>query len=734
MPTNQPFSMMIGTIHRFVILAAGLFATGTQAEERPWQDTGLSDEIRIQALMDAMTVEEKMSQLLADSPAIERLGILPYNWWNEALHGVAQSGRATVFPQTIGLAATFDDDLLYRIATVISDEARAKFNIAQSIGNYGRYAGLTFWSPNVNIFRDPRWGRGMETYGEDPYLQARMGTAFVRGLQGDDPEHMQAAACAKHFAVHSGPEALRHEFDAVAPKRDLYETYFPAFEALVKQGVECVMCAYNRVYGAPACGSEFLLDDVLRGEWGFEGHVVSDCWAINDFHEHHKVSENAATSSAWALKSGTDVNCGDAFEALPRALEQGLITEADIDRALRRLLATKMKLGFFDDGTAWDDLGEALVEAEAHVQLAREAAQKSLVLLKNDNVLPLSKNIRRLYVVGPHAADVDVLLGNYNGLSRDTVTILDGIVGEVSVGTTVNYNYGQLPFRENINPIDWVTGGARTADATIVVMGVSGLIEGEEGAALASPTKGDRIDLNLPKHQLDFLARLREGHERPLIVVLTGGSPIIMPEIEAMADAILFVWYPGQQGGNAVADVIFGDVSPSGRLPITFPVSADQLPPYEDYSMRGRTYKYMTEAPFYPFGYGLSYTRFEYEDVTLSDRRLRPGETIEVEVTVRNAGDMDADEVVQLYLSTEDAAFEVPISTLVGFRRVNIPSGATRVVSFTVTPEQMQVFDEAGNRQFAPGTHTFHVGGVSPGKRGETLTGVKQRQASFELR
>lgn len=721
-------------MYRSFLLATLLLVGDVRAEEQPWHDSTLPHEKRIQALLDVMTVEEKMSQLLADSPGIERLGILPYNWWNEALHGVARSGRATVFPQTIGLAATFDDDLIHRIATVISDEARAKFNIAQSIGNYGRYAGLTFWSPNINIFRDPRWGRGMETYGEDPYLQARMGTAFVRGLQGDDPNHMKAAACAKHFAVHSGPEALRHEFDAVAPRRDLYETYLPAFEALVKQGVECVMCAYNRVYGAPACGSEFLLDDVLRGEWGFKGHVVSDCWAINDFHEHHKVSENAVTSSAWALKSGTDVNCGDAFEALPQALQQGLTTEADIDRALRRLLATKMKLGFFDGETAWDDLGEALVEAEAHVRLAREAAQKSVVLLKNDKVLPLAKDIRRLYVVGPHAADVDVLLGNYNGLSRDTVTILDGVIRKVSVGTTVDYNYGQLPFQENVNPIDWVTDGARTADATIVVMGISGLIEGEEGAALASPTKGDRINLNLPQPQVDFLRRLREGHEKPLVVVLTGGSPIIMPEIEAMADAILFVWYPGQQGGNAVADVIFGDVSPSGRLPITFPVSADQLPPYEDYSMRGRTYKYMTETPFYPFGYGLSYTRFEYDDMALSKKTLRPGQAIEVEVTVRNAGDVAADEVVQLYLSVEDAAFEVPISTLVGFRRVNLPSGGSQVVSFTVTPEQMQVFDEAGVRRFAPGTHTFHAGGVSPGTRGEELTGAAQQKARFELR
>ncbi len=717
------------------MLVALFFMAGANAQERPWLDSNLPNETRIQSLLDAMTVEEKMGQLLADAPGIERLGILPYNWWNEALHGVARSGRATVFPQAIGLAATFDDDLLYRVSTAISDEARAKFNIAQSIGNYGRYAGLTFWSPNINIFRDPRWGRGMETYGEDPYLTSRLGVSFVKGIQGDNPSHLKAAACAKHYAVHSGPEALRHEFDAVVSGKDLHETYLPAFEALVGAGVECVMCAYNRVDGAPACGSDFLLKDTLRGAWGFKGHVVSDCGAIVDFHEYHHVTEDVVNSSAQALKAGTDVNCGNAYMSLPQALAEGLISEDDIDTALRRLLSTKIKLGFFDEVTAWDQSGEELVEAPAHVQLALEAAQKSMVLLKNRNdVLPLKKDIRRLYVVGPHASSSEVLLGNYYGLSGHTVTILEGITAAVSAGTTIDYSFGQMPFQENINPMDWVTGNARNADATIVVLGLSGLIEGEEGAALVSSTKGDRLDLNLPSVQIDFLRKLRDGHDKPLIVVLTGGSPITMPEVEELADAIIFAWYPGQQGGSAVADVLFGDVSPSGRLPVTFPESVDQLPPFDDYSMAGRTYRYMTEKPLYPFGYGLSYSRFEYGDVSLSSDRIMAGDALEIEIEVHNKGKFAADEIVQVYLSVNAEQMNVPISTLVGFKRVSLQPGETRPVAFVIGPEQMQAFNDAGEKQYVRGTHSIQVGGVSPGERSEELTGQPLKTARFEIR
>ena len=720
---------------RILMTAAILgLAACTFADDRPWLDTTLSDEARIEALLAAMTVEEKMGQLMYDAPGIDRLGIPSYNWWNEALHGVARTGRATVFPQPIGLAATFDEDLILRMGKAIANEARAKFNVAQAMGNRGRYAGLTFWSPNVNIFRDPRWGRGMETYGEDPFLQARLGGAFVRGLQGDDPGRLKTAACAKHYAVHSGPEALRHEFDAVPPRRDLFETYLPAFEALAGEGVECFMCAYNRVDGQPACGSDFLLQETLREQWGFKGHVVSDCWAIVDFYDHHKVSENAATASAWALKSGTDLNCGSAFGALPEALEQELITGDDIDTALRRLLGTKIKLGFFDPATPWDELGDDMVEADEHVAIAREAAQKSIVMLKNENdILPLKSDLNLLYVVGPQAANTGVLYGNYNGYSKDAVTILEGIAGRVSTGTSIQYNYGQLPFRENVNPIDWVTGGSYGADATIVVLGVSNLVEGEEGAAVASPTKGDRVDLGLPEAQVEFLRLLRGDHDKPLIVVLTGGSPIATPEVYDIADAVLFAWYPGQQGGNAVADILFGDVSPSGRLAITFPTSDKQLPPYEDYSMDGRTYKYMDEAPMYPFGFGLSFTRFAYGDVELSATTIQAGESVDVSVDVRNAGEQAADEVVQLYLSANEAAFDVPQASLVGFQRVHLEPGASKSVGFTIAPEQMRVFDPDGVSQIAAGSHTVHVGGVSPGSRGEALSGTSLSTSQFEV-
>ena len=727
---------MTRTLASLVALFFVFILQPAAATEQRWEDSSLPRAERIAALLDAMTVEEKMAQLLADAPGIPRLGIKPYNWWNEALHGVARNGRATVFPQTIGLAATFDEDLVHRVATAISNEARAKFNIAQAMGNYSRYAGLTFWSPNINIFRDPRWGRGMETYGEDPFLQARLGTAFVRGLQGDDSRHMKAAACAKHYAVHSGPEAVRHEFNAVVSKRDLHETYLPAFEALVREGeVECVMCAYNRVDGAPACGSDALLEETLRNEWGFRGHVVSDCGAIDDFHEHHEVAADAAESAAWALKAGTDVNCGDAYASLPSALERGLIDETDIDRALARLLATKIKLGFFDPGTAWDSLGEAEVERDAHVELAREAARRSVVLLKNtDGVLPLKKDLRTLFVTGPGAANSDVLLGNYHGVSSDMVSLLDGIVAKVSAGTSVNYRHGVLPYRENVNPLDWSTGLARTSEATIAVLGISGLLEGEEGASIASPHRGDRLELDLPASQLDYLRRLRADNDRPLIVVLTGGSPMTIPEVHDLADAVVFAWYPGQQGGNAVADILFGDANPSGRLPITFPRSVEQLPPYEDYAMRGRTYKYMTTEPLYPFGYGLSYTTFAYGEPRLADGPHDPDSPFMLEVEVRNTGTRDGVEIVQVYHRVHDAPFDVPQATLVAFEPVSIPRGESRTVTFEIPAERLRSFDDEGRAVRVVGRHSLMIGGVSPGDSGLELSGQVLRTLEFTMR
>lgn len=710
------------------LLTVSVWSAGAQS--RPWTDTSLAAEERVESLIQTMTTDEKLAQLVNGAPAIERLGILPYDWWNEALHGVARNGRATVFPQAIGMAATFDEELLLRIASAISDEARAKFNVAQANHNYNQYAGLTFWTPNINIFRDPRWGRGQETYGEDPYLTSRLGLAFVHGLQGDNPKYLKTAACAKHYAVHSGPEALRHEFDVEPSRRDLYETYLPAFETLVREGqVEAVMGAYNRVYGEPACGSLFLLDTVLKQQWGFNGHIVSDCGAIRDFYTTHKVVTTPEEAAAMAAKAGLSLNCGSTYKSLGKALEKGLITEETVDAMIRPLLMTKVKLGFFDpkEDNPYNAISPDVVESPEHMALAREAAVKSFVLLKNKNgALPLKKDIRSLYVTGPFAADANVLLGNYYGMSSSLSTILEGITSKVSVGTTIDYKPGIMPHQPNINPIDWTTNSARGADACIVVLGISGLLEGEEGESILSSYKGDRIDLNLPKNQIDFLKKIRKDNNKPLIVVMTGGSPVTMPEVEELADAILWVWYPGQEGGAAVGDVLFGDVSPSGRLPITFPVSVDQLPAYEDYSMQGRTYRYMTKKPLYPFGYGLSYTTFGYRNAILDKDKVKAGEPVRVTVDVTNSGSMKGDEVVQLYISKPDAGKGSPYSSLVGVKRVSLEPGQTKSVSFDVAADAMASFDDNGIKQLLKGEYTLTVSGAAPMERSAEL-GVTNR-------
>ena len=687
-----------------------------------WEDTNLSNTERIDLLVAEMTLEEKISQLLDVSPAIERLGIPEYNWWNEALHGIARNGRATVFPQAIGMGATFDEDLMLRVGTAISDEARAKFNEAIKIGNRSRYAGLTFWSPNVNIFRDPRWGRGQETYGEDPYLTSRIGVNFVKGLQGTNEKYMKAAACAKHYAVHSGPEEFRHEFDAVVSKKDLFETYLPAFKALVQEAkVEGVMGAYNRTLGEPCCGSPYLLQDILRESWGFKGYIVSDCGAINDFHAYHKVTQTPEESAALALKSGTNINCGNVYKTLKGALDQGLITVELIDTRLKESLLTRFKLGMFDPigANPYDNIGPEVVDSEAHRKLAKEAAQKSIVLLKNkNNILPLKKDTRTVYVVGPSAANEEVLLGNYYGLTSSTQTILDGIVSKVSPGTSINYKSGVLPFSDNINPIDWTTGEAGASDVCIAVMGISGLLEGEEGEALASSDKGDRKSLKLPKNQVDFIKKIKSQSSKPLVLVLTGGSPIAIPELHDLVDAVLFVWYPGEEGGNAVADVIFGDISPSGKLPITFPKSEDQLPPFIDYNMKGRTYKYMTEEPLYPFGFGLSYTTFEYKN-------LKIDENYKVTVDIVNTGKITAEEVIQLYISSPLAGTEDPIFDLKSFKRETLKAGETKTITFNLKKETFNQINQEGKEVLRKGAYKMYIGGSLPSKRSLDLGASK---------
>jgi len=730
---------------RTTLLAAALVmvacATETPREQSasydfPWYNPEIAFSERVQLLIDSMTVEEKISQLTHDAAPIERLGIPEYNWWSEALHGIARNGRATVFPQPIGLAATFDRDLIHRVFTAVSDEGRAKFTIAQELGNYGQYAGLTYWTPNINIFRDPRWGRGMETYGEDPYLTGQLGMEVVRGLQGDHPKYLKSGACAKHYAVHSGPEALRHEFDVVPSLKDLHETYLPAFRDLVvKSSVESVMGAYNRVYGEPACASPLLLQEILLDQWGFEGHILSDCGAIQDFHANHKVVADAAESAALALNRGLSLNCGSTYRSLGEALDRGLITEETIDQRLAELFITRFELGLFDPPSMnpYSEIPAEVINSEAHRELAHEAAVKSVVLLKNNGALPLKKDLRKLFVTGPQANNGTVLLGNYFGVSDRLVNILEGITSRVSAGTTIGYRMGTMAYMENVNPLDWASGTARESEATIAVLGISQLLEGEEGESLASPTKGDRYDLNLPAHQLEYLRKLKEGNDKPVIVVMTGGSPITMPEVEELADAILWVWYPGQEGGNAVADVIFGNVSPSGKLPITFPVSAEQLPPYEDYSMKERTYRYMTTEPLYPFGYGLSYSEFGFSDIELDRDVIAPSESLTVSLKIENTGAYDADEVVQLYVTVPDVSGNQPRWSLKNFERVSLQKGRSTSLSFKLDRDDLEQIDELGQARVVPGEYHVHVGNGSPGLRGKEL-GTAVVSATFQVR
>ncbi len=720
-----------------ILVLLSIISTDAWAQSEPFRNPDLPMEDRINDLIGQLTLDEKIAQLSYEAPAIDRLNIPSYNWWNEALHGVARNGRATVFPQAIGLAATFDDSLLFRVATAISDEARAKYEAAQALGNRGRYTGLTFWSPNVNIYRDPRWGRGQETYGEDPYLTSRMGVAYVKGLQGDHPTYLKAAACAKHYVVHSGPEGERHTFNATPPRKDFHETYLPAFEALVKEAdVEIVMCAYNRTYGEPCCGSSFLLQDILRDQWGFDGHVTSDCWALVDFHEYHKVTESPEESAALAFRNGVNVNCGSTSPYLNGAVEQNLILEEEIDQALYPLLRTRFRLGLMDppERNPFASISPDVINSPEHQALALQTAEKSVVMLKNDGVLPLRTDMEYLYVLGPNATNGDVLLGNYNGVTPNLSTVLEGIAGKVDAGTKVDYRHGFLLDRKNINPVDWTSGDAKEADAMVVVMGLSGLLEGEEGESLASPTKSDRFDVRLPQNQVDFLKKLRKDNTKPIIVVLTGGSPVAMPKVHELADAVLYAWYPGEAGGTAIANILFGEVSPSGRLPITFPRSVDQLPPYEEYAMPGRTYRYMEEEPLYPFGFGLSYTQFTYQDIELSTDKLKRGDSLQVQVTVKNTGDNEAEEVVQCYLTDQEASVRVPLYSLKEFHRVRLAPGQQTTVTFTLPSEAMQLIDEEGQSQWEKGEFQVTVGGASPGERSLALGSAKPMQATFELR
>jgi beta-glucosidase len=680
---------------RILILLTLLLAASCSSQqsryEYPFRNPNLTIGERTADLISRLTVEEKASLMLYNSRGIERLGIPAYNWWNEALHGVARAGRATVFPQAIGMAATFDEELILRVAAAISDEGRAKYNEAVKGGNRGQYLGLTYWTPNINIFRDPRWGRGQETWGEDPYLTGRMGLAFVKGLQGDDPKYLKTAAAAKHFAVHSGPEALRHEFNAEANNYDLYNTYLPAFKTLVDGGVAGVMCAYNRTNGEVCCASPSLLTTILRHDWGFGGYIVTDCWALQDFITHHKVVETAAEAAAMAIKTTVNINCGVVYRNIPEAFIKGLITEQEIDTALAGGLKILFRLGWFDsvDNTPWKDLGNNDIATAKNRALARKTATSSMVLLKNNGVLPLKKDLRNIYVTGPNAAAMEPLWSNYNGLSGGLVTVLEGITGKVSAHTAVTYNPGCGLTGDTLFRGTWLIGDS---EAVVAVMGLNSLIEGEAGDAWLSEYGGDRNEIGLPANQVKYIKRLAEGG-KPLIVVVMAGSAVSLNEIEPYADAILYAWYPGEQGGNAVADILFGDVNPAGRLPVTIYRSADDLPPFEDYSMLGRTYRFFEGEPEYPFGFGLSYSNFEYSGFVASGSEFSVEDVIKLEVTIRNNGEANGEEVVQIYGKSHDTGCGPLLKSLVDFKRVTVAAGRETKVEFGIPVSQLQVWD-----------------------------------------
>lgn len=857
----------------FLCISLVFFLLGYSADQErnqsllPYKNHSLSLDERVEDLLSRMTLEEKISQMMNDAPAVERLDVPRYNWWNECLHGVARAGLATVFPQAIGLAATWDAELMYRMAVAISDEARAKHHEFVRRGKRGIYQGLTFWSPNINIFRDPRWGRGMETYGEDPFLTGRMAVSFVRGLQGEDPCYLKVIATPKHYAVHSGPEPDRHSFDARTDMRDLRETYLPHFEMAIKEAhAFSVMCAYNRYEGEACCGSQKLLTKILREEWGFEGYVVSDCGAIQDIHQYHKIVDTPEEASALAVKSGCDLNCGSAYKKLLDAVKKGFISEEEIDTSLRRLLKARFKLGMFDppEMVPYSQIPYSKVDCEEHRMLALEAAKASLVLLKNeDDLLPLRKDIGSIAVIGPNAHDVEVLLGNYNGTPAQPVTPLQGIKDKVSAKTMVHYALGchwadNLPsfevvpssvlfviergekiqglraeyfnnrdfegepvfFRidrnidfnwwdgapredfdddnfavrwtgELVPPVTgtYVLGGegfngfriylddkllvefdgshhprktyktvnlnagqpcklkveffersenahmrllwsvpgrdyqreamerAKESDVIILVMGLSPRLEGEEmDVEVEGFAGGDRLNLELPAAQMKLMKAIH-SLGKPIALVLLNGSALAVNWAQQHIPAILEAWYPGQAAGEAIADILFGDYNPAGRLPVTFYKSVDQLPLFEDYSMEGRTYRYFEGEPLYPFGYGLSYTEFKYTGLMVP-QTTREDQDVLVSVDVENVGNREGDEVVELYLTDLEATVPVPLRSLKGFRRVRLKPGEKRTVQFTLKPRDLSLIDSEFKRVVEPGVFEVAVGGKQPGFKG----------------
>ncbi len=720
-----------------VVCVGMLLVAAARRQEMPadaaYKNPRLPVEERVNDLISRMTLEEKVSQLGQTADAIPRLGVPEYNWWNEGLHGVARAGTAVVFPQAIGLAATFDEPWMKRLAEVISTEFRAKYAATRHAdGGADWYRGLTVWSPNINIFRDPRWGRGQETYGEDPYLTARMGVAFVTGLQGDDPLHWKVVATPKHFAVHSGPEATRHEVDVQVSRHDMEETYLPAFRATVMEAhAGSVMCAYNSVNGQPACGNMALLEEHLRKDWGFQGYVVSDCGAIADIPDGHHFTKTIEGGVAAAFEAGTDLVCGSPRtrvqrerEALIAAMHSGILPESVIDRSLRRLFMARFRLGMFDPPALdpYSRIAPSEFDTEDHRRLALETARKSIVLLKNEGgMLPIQKTPGAIAVIGPNADNLDALVGNYAGTPGQPVTVLAGIRARFPEAR-VEYVQGTGlvgPLTRTDARVDeerQAVEAAKRADLVVAVMGLSPRIEGEEMEVHAEGfSGGDRTSLDLPKPQ-ERLLELVTALRKPTVLVLMSGSAVAVNWADAHVPAILEAWYPGGEGGTAVAEALAGDFSPAGRLPITFYKSIEQLPPFDDYSMAKRTYRYFGGKPLYPFGYGLSYTKFEYGRARVGPEEIESDETVTVSVEVKNTGAMDGEEVVELYL--RHAGFEgAPIRALSGFSRVTLHRGETRTVTFSLGGRALSMVDREGHRRIVPGKVEVWVGGGQPGGR-----------------
>jgi beta-glucosidase len=670
-----------------------------------WKDPSQTIDARVADLISRMSLAEKVQQMRNNAPAIPRLGVPAYNYWSECLHGVARAGVATVFPQAIGMAATWDTNLVHAEAHVIAVEARAKNNDYRQShdGDSAQYYALHFWTPNINIFRDPRWGRGQETYGEDPFLTGRLAVSFIQGLQGDDPKYIEAFACAKHYAVHSGPEPLRHSFDVDPPERDLYETYLPQFEAAVREGhVGGVMGAYNSVQGKPACANPFLLTDLLRNQWGFDGYVTSDCGAIFDIWANHKFVDSPEAAAAVAVKAGDDLCCGTDYDSLVRAVHEGLITPPEIDTALTWLLKTRFRLGLFDPPSMvpYNQIPISENNSPAHQQLALQVARESMVLLKNNGVLPLDRTkLTHILVVGANADSISVLLGNYNGTPSDPVTILDGIRSLAGQNIQVDYEQGcSLASYQDDRPgpdedFTNAVNAAAQADVIIYVGGINAQLEGEEMRVYLDGFKGgDRTRIELPDKQENMLKAL-QATGKPVVYVNCSGSAIAMPWENDNLAAILQAWYPGEEGGRAVAETLFGDYNPAGRLPVTFYRSTADLPDFEDYSMDNRTYRYFHGVPLYAFGHGLSYTTFAYRHAGLESKKIIAGGNVELTFTLKNTGDRDGDEVAQVYFRHVDSAVPQPSEALCGFQRVHLAKNESKQVTIQIPSERFRYWD-----------------------------------------